>query len=1032
MKYILGLDIGTNSIGWAAVTVNKNNEAEKIIKMGSRIFTDSRNPKDQTTLASHRRQKRHERRRRDRLAQRKKTILNQLIKMGLFPKNKDEQQELKKLDVLTLRSKAASQQLKPYELGRVFYHLSLKRGFQSNRKGLSEEDAKNKISERIENLKSQLESNKFKTVGQFLNSRYQQELSTKAVVENDFHILRDLIKNEFDIIVGVQKKFFKNIDEKDWNDLRVRIFHQRPLRPVETGPCAIFGSDKKSFRTYKFMPSFEEFRFLNELFNLRYMDSNYKTLGLSQEEIKLLFNEFRSSTKISFSKIKKVIKKPQIQFSIEASRAKGEIKVSTTNHFFAHEDLFSDDWYSLSLKKRDQICEAYFSDDSVDTIEEKLKALGVEAPLISKLLDKSPPTASEMTCPYSSAALQKIVEIVLDEMKHPALVVDSLIKNESLEASFQDSLEYYGKSLMDSTQPVPVHLIRNGSSMNEDEVRYGRIANPTVHVALNQLRKVVNEVIQTYGKPESIHIEFARDLKRSKDERLDQLKRNKDNEKRNAEIQKFIEKFKQKPSAFNFERVKLWFELVAMKSQFCIYSGKAISMRMVLSEEVQVDHILPFSRTLDDGLSNKVLVLASENAKKKNRTPYEAFGKDPEKWAAIQERVQALPYKKQWRFSENSIQQFEEQNQFLERHLNDTRYVSKIAKKYLSSILPLNQIVASKGQVTSLIRGKLGLNQFIQNADGSKNRDDHRHHAIDALTVALTSRSYLKKIADSSAQSRSLSKIVIPEPWKGFHKDVEKAFNSIIVSHKLDHGTNGPFMEETCFGVIRELNEYEKENNYKLVTTKLRASLEEKHIPKIRDEKLRELAEKKGLEKLPSKIKRLRIYEVSNEDHEKIGSPFSGIAKITHGKDKKHRKYYQKGDINYLAIWYLPKKYALRDQKQKARTSDYIFTGVKTFDLNANKSDLNLLKPHPAAKLVAKVFKGDTVKLEREGEEKIFIVKSIKVANGNLQFLEVNLGREIEGAKAYFLAFNRLQECRFRKVSINAIGSVLDRGPLLK
>ncbi|MEQ1723406.1 MAG: type II CRISPR RNA-guided endonuclease Cas9, partial [Pseudobdellovibrio sp.] len=289
MQYTLGLDIGTNSIGWAILELDAEGNPAKIEKLGSRIFSDGRNPKDQTTLAAKRRQKRHERRRRDRFKQRKKLVLNQLVKMGLFPINPLEQQELKSLDVLTFRAKAASDKISAHELGRVLCYLNLRRGFKSNRKGGSEEDKSNKISERIKKLQDGLKEKNFDTVGQYLNDRYKKGLSTKATIENDFHLLRGLIETEFDIIVKTQQKHHKNITDKDWATLRGKMFHQRPLKPVETGACSIYGQDGVSFRTYKYMPSFEYYRFLTELFNLSYQDVDFKSNSLSIEQIFKVF-----------------------------------------------------------------------------------------------------------------------------------------------------------------------------------------------------------------------------------------------------------------------------------------------------------------------------------------------------------------------------------------------------------------------------------------------------------------------------------------------------------------------------------------------------------------------------------------------------------------------------------------------------------------------------------------------------------------------------------------------------------------------
>lgn len=789
------------------------------------------------------------------------------------------------------------------------------------------------------------------------------------------------------------------------------------------------------------MPSFEEYRFLTELFNLSYLDSNYNSQSLTPEQILAVFSELKNTREANYTKIRKLLKmSADIEFSIEKSKSKDKIKISTVNHFFSDKLLFAGDWNKIPLPIKDRITEIYFSEElSITDIEAQLKELNLaelDEETVTNLMEKynKLPNFLEAVCSYSSKALQEIVKLTLEEKRHPSLVVADLLINESKDHTLHNRLGYYGASIPDSTQPIPKHIQTNGSQLNPDEKQFGRIANPTVHAALNQIRHVVNDLILHHGKPESIHIEFARDLKKSKDEKDQDRRKQKENEDRNRRALNFIEEHTQKPSAFNFERVKLWFELESMKNQFCIYSGKPISARMVLSDEVQVDHILPFSKTLDDGLSNKVLVLASENVKKGNKTPFDAFNTDQKKWAGIQERIKLLPYKKQWRFAADAIKKFEGENDFLQRHLNDTRYISKITRKYLESIIDKNKLMASKGQVTSLIRRKLGLGKLIQNQDGTKNRDDHRHHAIDALTVALTSRSYLKKISDASARSKDPEKIPISQPWENFINEAKEKFNEIVVSHKVDHGTNGPFMEETCFGLIANLNSYEKENDFKLITTKSASSLDSKKIETIVDSDLRNLANKSGIDKLPSKVKKLRVYDVTKENIEDIGSFESGLAKITHGKNKEHTKLYKKGDISYLAIWRLPQKITLKQENHKTRKSDYIFTAIKTFDLNSKiqSKKLDDLKPHPAAKLVAKIYKGDTVTLTKEQKIQFYVVKSIRAANTQLLFMEIHKNKELQGEKQFLLSFSKLSEYQFRKIYVSPSGHITDRGPILK
>jgi CRISPR-associated endonuclease Csn1 len=105
MRYRLGLDLGTTSIGWCMVRLDKNENPVAIIKMGSRIFSDGRNPKDGTSLAVTKRNARQARRRRDRLLKRKSQMIRALVDLGFFPSDEKERPKLASLNPYSLRKK---------------------------------------------------------------------------------------------------------------------------------------------------------------------------------------------------------------------------------------------------------------------------------------------------------------------------------------------------------------------------------------------------------------------------------------------------------------------------------------------------------------------------------------------------------------------------------------------------------------------------------------------------------------------------------------------------------------------------------------------------------------------------------------------------------------------------------------------------------------------------------------------------------------------------------------------------------------
>src|SRR6185437_12271991 len=213
-----------------------------------------------------------------------------------------------------------------------------------------------------------------------------------------------------------------------------------------------------------------------------------------------------------------------------------------------------------------------------------------------------------------------------------------------------------------------------------EEKRYGRIANPTVHIGLNQVRLLVNTLIKRYGHPSEVIVEVARELKQSKDQRDAESKRQADNQKRNARLRGDIAGILQiegeRVRASDIQKMILWEELsFDIADRRCPYSGVQISARMALSEEVEIEHILPFSRTLDDSLNNKTVSMRRANRAKGNATPWEAFGERAVEgfdYASILARAERMPKEKRYRFGEEGYQKWlKDDAGFLARALND-------------------------------------------------------------------------------------------------------------------------------------------------------------------------------------------------------------------------------------------------------------------------------------------------------------------------------------------------------------------------
>ena len=378
---------------------------------------------------------------------------------------------------------------------------------------------------------------------------------------------------------------------------------------------------------------------------------------------------------------------------------------------------------------------------------------------------------------------------------------------------FDTALPYYGAILDRSV------AFGSGKSDDPEEIRLGKVANPTVHVALNQVRAVVNDLLRRYGAPEEIVIEVARDLPLSakgKQELESTQKQNQDaNEGRAVELQKLGQ-------VNNYEnrlRLRLFEELDAT-GKMCVFSGQPISMTNLFSGEIEIEHLLPFAMTFDDGINNLVLASRQANRDKGRKSPFEAFGRSPSgyQWDDIMARVAHLPKAKQWRFGPDAMDRFSDETNFMDRQLNNTRYIARLMKGYLEAIYGGAPMAGGKshvwvvtGKLTSDLRYVWGLDSVLRghNEDMAeeqrKNRNDHRHHAIDAIVVGMTDRSLVKQASDLARQNddRSLRLFDgLQEPWHGFRNHVRAAVERITVSHKPDHGFQGGMHNDTAYGIV--------------------------------------------------------------------------------------------------------------------------------------------------------------------------------------------------------------------------------------
>ena len=409
----------------------------------------------------------------------------------------------------------------------------------------------------------------------------------------------------------------------------------------------------------------------------------------------------------------------------------------------------------------------------------------------------------------------------------------------------------------DREQPTGEVLDRLPSSADPGErKRVAGLRNPTVARTRNELRKVVNNLIDMFGKPDLIRVEVARDVgssKRQRQEKADGIRRQE--RRRKAAREKLQENGILGPSRADVEKWMLWEEC----GHRCPYTGDSICFDDLFGTgKFEVEHIWPRSLSLDDSFRNKTLCRRDVNADKGNRIPYDFFRNDPDEWAAVANRLHemkaprggiGMSFGKIRRFLAESIPE-----DFATRQLNDTGYAAREAVSYLKMLWPDAgpeapvRVQAVSGRVTAHLRRLWGLNNILAD-DGEKTRADHRHHAVDALTVACCHPGVTQRLSRywQDQDNPGASKPHLPPPWAAIRIDAEQAVAAIVVSHRVRKKLSGPLHKETVYRDTQETVSGPGGQTYRVFVSRrnvealTKSDLLEKNKELWPDQKLREI-----------------------------------------------------------------------------------------------------------------------------------------------------------------------------------------------
>ena len=629
------------------------------------------------------------------------------------------------------------------------------------------------------------------------------------------------------------------------------------------------------------------------------------------------------------------------------------------------------------------------------------------------LADMKLPTGWE---PYSIAALRAILPHLEAGVRFGALV------------NGPDWAAWRDETFPDRERPTGEIMDRLPSPADlEESRRLAKLRNPTVVRTHNELRKVVNNLIDMFGKPDLIHVELAREVGKSKREREEMTSGIRARERRrDAAKEGLAERGFVNPSRDYIDKWMLWEE----SGKCCPYTGDCISFDALFHDsEFNVEHIWPRSRSLDNSFRNKTLCRRDENLKKSNRTPYEYLHEDGDRWAAVKSRLDGMMAAKGGiGMSPGKVRRFlasSMPDDFAARQLNDTSYSARDAVAFLERLWP-NQgpVRAVSGRVTAQLRRFWGLNNILAE-DGEKTRADHRHHAIDALTVACAHSGIIQRLTRYwQGKEAGAAKPRLEPPWATIRDDAEKAVAGVIVSHRVRKKVSGPLHKETVYGDTGE-DEVGSDGTYHLfVTRKKVEELSKRELEDIRDGQVQDIVRdwvekrggnpKKAFPPYPKRgrkgpeIRKVRLWKKQKLDL---------IARVATG-------YADLGNNHHMAIYMRP------DGKPD-------FDVVSLFEASrrlARREPVVRRDRDDGATFVMSLAPGDVIEFGKGKEKGLWVLHGVSSA-GRPTLARINDARPTTASEAgkrgmdgrrkdFEPRFGGLMQRRPRKLSIDPIGRI--------
>ena len=1045
MERILGIDTGTNSLGWAIV--DKDEKEYHLFAKGTNIFSEGVKIEKgiESSKAAERTDHRSVRKLYWRRKIRKIRLLTVLSENNLCPPLKKEdlrQWRLKKVypqDEYFMEWQRTEDKanVNPYKfryicltqkldltditqrfiLGRALYHINQRRGFLSNRKE-STKESEGAVKEGISVLSEDMKAAGCEYLGEYFYQLYQKG----ERIRNHYTARKEHYLKEFKAICSKQE-----LDADLVSKLEHAIFDQRPLKSQkgQVGTCTF---EKGKSRCPSSHPLYEDFRMYSFLNNIKVqVNTMFETSEryLTDDEKQKIVPLFKRKSKRTFpfeDIAKKLAGKNNYTYNKSGEdkpykfNYQMDTQVSGSPVNAQLEEIFGEDWltsvcevYTLAKNKtRFQIMNdiwhaLFFYDD-----EDKLKQFAINrlqldedqaekfskislpndyAALSLKAIRKILPYMRDYGLIYSeSVFLANLVEVLpqhvwgIKEMREAAVEnvidmmhsydknnVDGLTLETCVKVFLKERYQVNDEALKKLYHPSMMDLYPRQRPNDEGVYQLGSprissVKNPMAMHSLFRLRKVVNLMLKKgYINPDTkIHIEFSRDLNDA-NKRWAIQSWQRENEKDRERCRKEIEKYITNPSDTDILKYQLWEE----QNHKCLYTGKEIRITDFLGDnpKYDIEHTIPRSAGGDSTKMNLTLCSSRFNREeKKTKLPVQLTVHDDilerikdwkNKYEELEKQIRKISTKgasskeekdnkirrrhllslqrDYWRGKYQRFTMTEVPEGFSRRQGTDISVISRYARMYLRSVF--KQVYIVKGIATSDFRKMWG----IQEEYTKKERVNHVHHCIDAITIACIGKTEYDKLAqfyhesDEYKQGRG-EKPVFEKPWLSFVSDIKQIQDELIIAHYskdivpkqakryirdskgkkvLTQGdtARASLHNDTYYGAIKV------DGDLKYVVRKSLDGLDEKDVKNIVDGEVRTIVEnaillhgslKKALDEtiwmnedkqIP--IKKVRVFAGS------VTRPINIRQQRDQSKHEYKRQYHVQNDRNYMMAIYV-------------------------------------------------------------------------------------------------------------------------------